>query len=440
MRLRKRFKEIFKLKNILEIGIYFLVFLLPLQTRYFVKESFLGGSYWEYGSISLYLVDFLIVFLLLISIVEILKSKKAFLIKKSFFFLGIFEFFVFISIFFAPSKSLALYGYFKILLGLGFFFLISESKFDNKKITLSFLSGVFLEAIFGIWQFFNNFSFANKYLGIAEHNPSTPGTFVVELENGKRVLRAIGGLDHPNIYAIFIFLGIFVFVRYLLTLKNRERLGYKKQLTYFLILSLFTFSFLISFSRSAYLIFAFYILFLFFWSLKDRKRRFFILKIISTFALLTILTFFSFKNIFLQRLNPDSRLENISNTTRLSQIEASKNIINDNFFFGVGINNYTNYLKEEDLSVREAWNYQPVHNVYLLVLSELGILGFLSFLVIFCFFLYKSYISKLYFDLFLLSSVLFAFLFDHWLWSLHFGLIFQFFILGLIQIKLESTN
>jgi O-antigen ligase len=131
-------------------------------------------------------------------------------------------------------------------------------------------------------------------------------------------------------------------------------------------------------------------------------------------------------------------LENISNTERLNQTNEAINIIKENLFSGIGINNYTSQLKLFDIEEREAWNYQPVHNVYLLSLAELGLLGFITFLTIFAFLLYKCFKNKLFFDFFLIISILMLFLFDHWLWSLHFGIMFLFFILALIQRKISA--
>lgn len=428
----------FSLENILENGIYLLVFLLPIQTRVFLKQSYLGGAFWEYGSISIYSIDILLLGLFIISTIVMSRRKKEFNIKKIWFLLAIFEFFVFISIFFAESKSMAIYGYLKILLGFILFFVITENKFNEKKMILSFLSGVFLQAIIGIAQFFINFSFPNKYLGMAEHNPDVLGTFVIELGDKTRILRAYGGLDHPNIFGAFIFLGIFVYVRYLLNLKNRNKLSIKKQLIYFSILSVFMFSFLISFSRAAYLIFILYFLFLIFWSVYDKNRRRLLSKIILTFFLVILISFFFHHNLFLERFDSSSRLENISNQERMGQVEDAKGIITDNLFFGVGINNYTKELSLEDTPAKEAWNYQPVHDVYLLVLAEIGIFGFLSFFVIFLYFLNITFKKGLFFDFYIVFSLILLFLVDHWLWSLHFGILFLFFILALVQKRIRA--
>ncbi|MCK5535313.1 MAG: O-antigen ligase family protein, partial [Bacteroidales bacterium] len=400
-------------ESFLEYGIYLLIFLSPLQTRFFLKEGFLGGTFWEYGTVSLYLSDILILFFFFFSTIEIVRNRKAFKLKKIWFLLAFFELFIFISIFFATVKYIAIYGYIRVLLAFVLFFLISETKLDNKKLTLSFLSATFLQSLVGIFQFFNNYSWPNKYLGMAKHDPAELGTFVIELEDKSRILRAYGGLDHPNIYGFFIFVGIFVFVKYLLTLKNRKNISFQKQSGYFLILSLFFFSLLLSFSRAVYLVFIFYFLFLMLWSFYNRNGRELIYKILFSFSVIFLITFSFYSNLFLQRFNFDSRLENISNNERVEQLKSSKDIFLENELFGVGIGNYTSYLFSLDGEGREAWNYQPVHNIYLLVLSEIGIIGFLSFLSILVYFLYSTFNKRLFFDFFLILTVLLIFFFDH---------------------------
>jgi O-antigen ligase len=273
---------------------------------------------------------------------------------------------------------------------------------------------------------------------MAKHDPSVLGTFVIELDDKTRMLRAYGGFDHPNIFAGFIFLGIFVYVKYLLASKRINKLNFKNQFIYFLILFLFFFSFLMSFSRAAFLLFLFYIFFLFFWSIFDKNRRELILKITFSFFLVFLVSFFVFNNFFLQRFSLSSRLENISNQERLSQIEEAGNIISNNFIFGVGVNNYTNELRLNDGKEKEAWNYQPIHNVYLLILAEIGVLGLVSFLFVFGYFFSVCLKRGLFFEFFLIFALSFLFLFDHWLWSLHFGIIFLFFIFALVQRRIDA--
>ena len=81
--------------------------------------------------------------------------------------------------------------------------------------------------------------------------------------------------------------------------------------------------------------------------------------------------------------------------------------------------NYTLAIHNEIESTRSAWFYQPVHNVFLLIFTELGVAGVLVILL-FGYFIRRIFNCNLLpiFILFLLLA-----LFDHYLWSLYSGLL-----------------
>src|SRR3990167_8743999 len=58
------------IKKSQEYLLYILIFLLPLQTRWLAKSGELNGGYWEYGTISLYGTDILILGLILVWLVS----------------------------------------------------------------------------------------------------------------------------------------------------------------------------------------------------------------------------------------------------------------------------------------------------------------------------------------------------------------------------------
>ncbi len=423
-------KSKFNLDRILELGIYLLLFLFPLQSRYFLKESYIGSSFWEYGSVSIYLIDILLLLLFFLAVFLLSQKKENKNIKKIWIILGAFEFFVFLSIFFAPSKVLAIYGYLKFLLGLSLFFVLTEAKYNFKKAILFFLSGIFVQSIIGVIQFIFNFSRANKFLGMSEKDPLSLGISVVELSNGERILRAYGGLDHPNIYGAFLLLGIVVFLKYLFDKNSKSGTGAWSRFFPFAVLIFFIFAFLFSFSRSSLLAYLFVVVFFVFFFLNKKIERSLFKKLFLILFFAPLLVFIFNKNLFLERVDLGSRLEIISVNERASQMQEAKNIIRNNFFFGVGINNYTNYLYLNDELKREAWEYQPVHNVYLLVLAEIGVFGFLAFFYLFFYLINKFIITRSNFSLLFLFLILFLSFFDHWMWSLHFGILFFFLALS----------
>ena len=66
-------------------------------------------------------------------------------------------------------------------------------------------------------------------------------------------------------------------------------------------------------------------------------------------------------------------------THRIELIKASFLMIKQNFWSGVGLNNFIINLPTVTNKFLNVWELQPVHNIYLLVFSETGIIGLLAF-------------------------------------------------------------
>jgi O-antigen ligase len=69
-------------------------------------------------------------------------------------------------------------------------------------------------------------------------------------------------------------------------------------------------------------------------------------------------------------------------THRIELIKSSIQMIKENFFIGVGLNNFIPNLVRYSGSFINSWELQPVHNIFLLVFSETGVVGFLAFIVL----------------------------------------------------------
>ncbi len=79
-------------------------------------------------------------------------------------------------------------------------------------------------------------------------------------------------------------------------------------------------------------------------------------------------------------------------THRLELITASWQMIKSNFWFGVGLNNFIPNLVKVSNTFVSSWELQPVHNIFLLVFSELGVLGF----IVFCLLVFTSLVPSAY--------------------------------------------
>ncbi len=89
--------------------------------------------------------------------------------------------------------------------------------------------------------------------------------------------------------------------------------------------------------------------------------------------------------------------------------------------------------------MNQVWQWQPIHNIYLLMASETGILGLIVFLI----FITKLLIAKVKFILKnknseILAVVMMFFsllgfgLFDHFLWTLQPGRLMLWLVLGIM--------
>ncbi len=441
------------LPKAIEYFLYLLIFLLPLQTRWIIKYEKLSGENWEYGIISLYLVDILLIVLITLLISDYFLNKKALNLNKNkkiiivWLMAGLLELAIISSIFIAPNKLVAIFGYFKFLLGISLFGLIIYANYNFTKLIYAFLAGVFAQASLGIWQFLMQSSFQNKWLGMSLHNPAQPGTSVIGTLGqimpetfalqGERWLRAYGGLDHPNVLGGLLVIAILLLIHFFI--KN-PKLKTQKLFIFYFLLFIFLTALFFTFSRAAWLglCASILILFLIIVYQKDEKifKRLFEISAVS--ALLIIILFSQFSNLVLTRIESNTRLEIKSNQERLASYAQSFEIIKNNWFWGAGIGNYTLADKNIDKNAgiqNPSWHYQPVHNTFLLIFAEIGIIGLLAFIGLIILIAKNIKISS--------TPVIFAILIimmvDHWLWSLHFGTLLFWSVMGII-VKHHSMN
>lgn len=412
------------------------VFLLPWQTKLILQAS--ANNFTE---ISLY-ASHLALLLALISFFSYQLAKKGSLKDKSsavWYFLGGLEIFILASFFFAPDKLLSAYHYFLFLGGLGLFYLLREgmkrvpyedSCLSRTRAIYVFLISMFLQSSLGIYQFLSQNSFASKYLGLAEHNPQILGVSVVETLSG-RWLRAYGGMDHPNIFG-----GVLVFILLFSAFSLvRKKIINSQIQAWGVLLLFFSYFFALAalfftFSRAAWL--AYFIgLGVLLISVIRKEERWVtgrLLALILFSAILFVTAFLPYRELVFTRLNADTRLERISLTERQDYLAEAGEIIKKNPLFGVGIGNYITTV-EINNQVDKRYS-QPVHNTFLLMFAESGIFAFL-FLILFIVFLSKDD-RRQTFSLPIIISLIILMMFDHWLFSLPFGILFFFFILGVI--------
>ena len=126
---------------------------------------------------------------------------------------------------------------------------------------------------------------------------------------------------------------------------------------------------------------------------------------------------------------------------------VSRETISENFILGSGLGTYIfqidEYLEKNNIKQElQPWQYQPAHNIYLLIASEIGIIGLLFFLLFVIYVISGSIkivsretilnVKLNYFLIAILISFLFVGLFDHYFWTLQQGRLIFWLVLGLI--------
>lgn len=424
--------------------IYLILFLLPWQTRWIIHEGMISKGSWEYGTISLYALDILIIATLIGLIISRPATKLFFIQPLHRLSLIIFGLYNLCLIPFSISPWLSLYRIGTFAIGIILFVLVS--KLPWRKSSLAFISGATVSGLLGIWQFLSQSSITSKWLGLAGHQSEALGVSVIEAlaPDGiiERWLRAYGSFDHPNMFGGVMALSLIITSWLWLFRKDAKN----KFEGIILIISLIILSAgtIVSFSRAAWLAAGVGIITTLLYYLFSQKKHWpDLLAWCASIGVVTLLITSQYNYLLTPRITGDTRLEEISITERLDGLESSKQLFFKKPLFGFGAGTYTLALRELN-DHKPSWYYQPVHNSLLVVLVEIGLLGIVLLsltLIFFVYYLYKNTSKKnrwLIAALFLSIAVL-AF-FDHWLVSLHFGTLFIAALLGLIfAVKNEAT-
>jgi len=435
--------------------------LFPWQTCYLVRSVFIGGAKWQGETLCFYFTDILLGALFLGAILIFWKKKKQELAEKkkfSFFhyptpFLAkvIFAFLLWLSLtfFWAGDKEKAYFSLIFFWEAIGLFYLLSLvfrlKLVDKEKTFFWFLLAAVFQSLLGIGQFFLQKVPACKWLGISAQNPQNVGVSIVQTIYQRRWLRAYGGLPHPNILGGFLAVSALLAVGLYLYYAFQEDYSakqLKKDLFLWVSFLLLLMGLFFTFSRSAWLGFWLGFLFLFFWGIKKKEykkdfwRAAWVKLFFSGLAIWFILAGL-FANLFQTRIFPHSRLEIKSFVQRQNYLEQDKKLWPHYWLKGAGIGNYGWADYKEIKKNYPGWYFQPVHNVFLLAGTELGVGGLILYLLlwlgIFFWFwqLAKNAPSFGALGLALLLALLPAALFDHWLWSFHFGIFLFWFIIGI---------
>jgi hypothetical protein len=366
-------KDIYSLnlKKVELLILYLLILLLPSQLAYhfWPDWSFVFGIRVDYLSPTVYLTDILIVGLLFIWFIRVKVFPK---------FIFVLVLFAIINSYFSISPIASITKWAKVLELSLFAFYVSKNKsyFQGRNFLVVLSISLAAFSLIGILQFINGGTLGGAlyYLGERSFNLSTPG---IALENimGREYLRPYSTFPHPNSLAGY-------FSVFLVLYPNLLKVP-------FFLSGLVV---LISGSLSAYLGIVGTLLF-------KNLSRVFLVSVVVISLILPIVSIGGGGEVVEERMI-------------LAKLAGE--IISSRFFVGSGLNTfvYNNSLM------------QPVHNIFLLVFSELGIFGLLGF----CWLFFKGFarLPKVF------VFILLTGFFDHYWLTLQQNMVLLALVFGLV--------
>ncbi|MDO8639775.1 MAG: O-antigen ligase family protein, partial [bacterium] len=410
---------------------YLIILLLPTQfgKHFWPDFSYILGLRIDYLSPTFYVTDILIGLLftswLFSAIGRKLSGQKTIDLKLGigkYWKLIFFLLFLAIGILLSKSPLAGVYGFVKLLEYLFLFFYITF-EVKNFFIIVQLLSlGIIFEGLLAILQYVNHGSIGSLlyFFGERSFNSQTPGIANASL-NGEMFLRPYGTFSHPNVLAGYLTIALaMVISNFQFQISN-----FKKILFSFSII-IGTIGIILTMSRVAIILW----LIILSWYLLKKSRKFLgrakfpigllvVLIFIGSIGIVILLSPLRFR--FLE-INPSDQ----AFVVRKDLIVSSVLMFKDNFFFGVGINNFlVNLPYFQKPNISSLYEYlQPVHNIYFLILAQTGLVGFIYFL----YFIAKTMkqtlkkgfsISNFQFSIF--SAILILGLFDHYFLTLQQG-------------------
>lgn len=443
-----------------------LLFSISFNTRkiFISKYTYLSGNYNDYLTYSVFVTDILFVILLILivfskytGISRLFSERTKCVYDKTiiiFFFWSVISSFVNIKYF-----DISIYQIFRLGESIVLAYIVAHLVNERKRLILSLIvlaiSGL-IQSIIALNQFITQSSIFGDGFWHKLTGESLIGRGFVGVANfifgGERIIRSYGTFPHPNILAGYLVITIFITL-YLYNIRTEmaqivKHSSYsfvrvlqiamtERNLHFFVIIQFL--GLFVTFSRSAWLSFFVVVLVnIFVFKNVSRETLYIFIKrkisvankasvtystflyaCLVSFVALSSMYFFSYRMryefINHQSFNDRVFLENVSRETIIS-----------NPMFGVGIGDYIPNLhdKFENLNY---WQYQPDHNMYLLIGSEIGIAGLLLYLA-FQFNLFQSlcvrnnknenelkYLKSL-FQSILLAIFILGF-FDHYFWT-----------------------
>lgn len=408
-------------------------FVLPWQSRWIFDAVLLAGEHTEYGIMSIFISEIFVLVALLFAVIFARKISDQHQLPVR---LGaIFCIAILIGSAFADRELLSFALTLHILSAYGLFILLILERISIRVICLAFIAGLVPSIVLGMIQVFSGVSPESSWLGLATRSAAQLGDAVFTVD-GERFLRAYGTFSHPNIFGGYLSVGVFA-LWYVLA---RYRTKFAPKM--YVLLGTFgtaalLFGLFLTGSRSAILGFCVGLTVVTFARFVASRtwRTVGIFGILTSVIVGSLFASFALTDV-VASLRGGGVHEERSLTERVALYEEFVPFIqSSNIFIGHGVGSYVLSYADFDPG-KPAYDYQPIHNAFLLMFADTGILGLLAALWFVGTVVYRHLrrlpnTSALY-ALGMGSVLLIVACYDHYLWSSWAGLALTVFVLGLM--------
>lgn len=398
---------------------YLLVFLLPTQLafHFWPPSAFVFGIRVDYLAPTVYLTDFLFLVLFAVWLKDNWHQFSSFISKHKFSICVILAVAAF-NTFFSISPAVTICKWLKIieLSTFAFYIWCRRDVFGTKISYLSLYLSLIFFSLIGIVQFIKGATLGKVlyFLGERSFNISTPGIALINF-SGNVFLRAYSTFPHPNAFAGFLGVGVLILINFYFKKFSKKALG----------LIVILFAFLLTFSLSAFLAAVFCgILYVMFRKNKLKKGTLSALTLL--FFLVSLILPWISKNLIGLGIKFSETV-----TQRLDLAIIAGKIISSRFMLGSGLNTFIISEARGVIINSHYWLLQPVHNIYLLIMSEIGVGGILLLFLLFSRILSVAFYYKRVGIFLAIIFVMTTGLFDHYWLTLQQNMLLFAFLAGI---------
>lgn len=404
------------MKRFLNYAVPAFFFLMPWQTILIFRTNEIAGHASQFAVFGVYATEILVLLIVLAASGGLRVHRDA---RRPLLMTGVLMLAVGVSFIFSTNYVVSIAQVIHLLFSGLLFVTLLDRRVSTARAMAGFVAGLVIPSVIGIVQFFTGSFPSSTVLGISARDAAVAGEAVIQ-SGGERYLRAYGSFSHPNVFGGYLAVGIASVWGLWSAAKKPWQVVALGGAGFLL-----SFALLLTFSRSAWLGLALAAI-VGAMALKMRNTKL-ARKLVVPVAVVFIAAAFllSFGLGVSLRPGSDAEFEQTSVNERIQQYQEFPGVVGKRWIVGSGPGTYPWAIEQADPD-RQWWQYQPIHNVILLVIGELGILGVMAVLA------WSSTIDKLNFSrfpnrdavaAFAMGNVILVILFfDHYLWSSWAGL------------------